>query len=106
MMGGPGGFSDFFQTMFGGGARPRGTNASGAFGGFDQTARERPRRSRDVEQPVEITLEEAFHGTARILQREDGSRIEVKIPRGVTSGSRCASPAGESWAKDSAGICT
>jgi curved DNA-binding protein len=36
---------------------------------------------------VEITLEEAFSGATRILQK-DGRRLEVKIPPGVESGSK------------------
>ncbi|QLQ04804.1 MAG: hypothetical protein HZY76_00945 [Anaerolineae bacterium] len=48
----------------------------------------RARRGRDYEQPVEITLEEAFNGSTRLLRREDGSTVEVKIPPGVTTGSR------------------
>jgi curved DNA-binding protein len=41
----------------------------------------------DVEVSVEITLEEAFHGATRVLNR-DGHRIRVKIPPGVRSGSK------------------
>jgi curved DNA-binding protein len=92
MMGGLGGgsFSDFFQTLFGGGGgqRPRTANIEELFGGAEPATGRRSRRERDVEQPVQITLEEAFAGTARVLQREDGSRLEVKIPKGVRTGSR------------------
>jgi curved DNA-binding protein len=35
-----------------------------------------------------VSLEEAFHGTTRVLQMEDGTRLEVNIPRGVTTGSK------------------
>ncbi|MFM8323011.1 MAG: DnaJ C-terminal domain-containing protein [Chloroflexota bacterium] len=78
--GGMGGFSDFFETLFGGlggAARARG----GPTGG-------RPARGADAEQPVEITLEEAFHGATRSLQYEDGRRIEARIPPGVKTGSK------------------
>ncbi|MDQ6796209.1 MAG: J domain-containing protein, partial [Chloroflexota bacterium] len=34
-----------------------------------------------------LSLEEAFHGTSRIVE-VDGKRLEVTIPRGVTDGSR------------------
>jgi len=74
---GAGGFSDFFQSLFGGGGRP---GASGA-----RQAMMRP--GRDIEQPVEITLQEAYRGTTRILQIGN-RRLEVKIPRGVRTGSR------------------
>jgi curved DNA-binding protein len=71
-----GDFSEFFQTIFGGpggGARARGTP--------------RPRRGRDMEQPVTITLEEAYNGGKRVISR-DGRRIEASIPPGVQDGSR------------------
>jgi DnaJ-class molecular chaperone len=40
-----------------------------------------------VEATAEIGLEEAFHGTKRIVE-VDGKRLEVNIPRGVDTGSR------------------
>jgi curved DNA-binding protein len=40
-----------------------------------------------AEATAELTLEEAFHGTSRIVEIE-GKRLEVTIPRGVDSGSR------------------
>lgn len=46
----------------------------------------------DIEQPVDITLEEAFHGATRTLEmptpRGGMKRLEVKIPAGVKTGSR------------------
>lgn len=69
---GSGGFSDFFENLFGG----------------QQRYSTRSRRGRDTEHTVQITLEEAFHGTTRAIQWEDGKRIEAKIPRGVQTGSR------------------
>jgi curved DNA-binding protein len=80
--GGLGGFSDFFSQIFGG------------MGGFRQTPdvtgqRQyvQPPTSRDIEQSVDITLEEAFHGTKRLFQM-NGDRIEASIPRGVKTGSK------------------
>ena len=35
-----------------------------------------------------MTLDEAFRGTNRLLEWEDGRKIEAKIPRGVKTGSR------------------
>jgi DnaJ-class molecular chaperone len=40
-----------------------------------------------VEATAEIGIEEAFHGTKRIVE-VDGKRLEVNIPRGVDTGSR------------------
>ncbi len=79
-----GGFSDFFETLFGGQASPRSGQGS-PFGGFDQRA-SRPQRPPEVD--TEISLEEAFHGASRTLQRPDGQRIEVSIPAGVQNGAR------------------
>jgi len=68
-----GGFSEFFQAMFGG---------IGA-GAPTQTAR----RGRDVEQHVRITLSEAYHGARRTFDR-GGKRLDVSIPPGAQSGTR------------------
>jgi len=43
--------------------------------------------SQPLEQEVEISLEEAFHGTTRLIAF-DGHRLEVRIPPGVDTGSR------------------
>lgn len=94
MFGGAGGFSDFFETLFGGGGLgSAGFGSSMGRGGqspFQQQrqARPRARAGRDIEHPVAITLEEAFHGTTRRIQFEGGRTIEAKIPRGVVTGSR------------------
>src|SRR5215210_6149373 len=100
-----GGFSDFFRMVFGGGAtsaRQTATNAevdemlaglkrdSNGAGTrrADAQSRARPTRATPVlEATAEITLEEAFNGTKRIVQVDD-TRLEVTIPRGVDNGSR------------------
>src|SRR5258705_2677930 len=79
-------FSDFFTTFFGG-------------GGFDQrepAAREAPgrgrqRQGRDVEHEIELSLEDAYHGSTRRLSlKHDGHArtVDVRIPAGVGDGSR------------------
>jgi DnaJ-class molecular chaperone len=40
-----------------------------------------------AEAVAEITLEEAYHGTTRLVEVE-GKRLEVKIPRGADTGTR------------------
>jgi curved DNA-binding protein len=75
-------FSDFFQQLFGGGAGGYGD----PFGG-GRTRQQHSRRGQDYEQPVEITLDEAYQGTSRILQI-GSQRIEVGIPAGADSGTR------------------
>jgi DnaJ-class molecular chaperone len=94
-----GGIGDVFSSFFG----RRGSRG--------------PRRGQDIESPVEVTLDEAYHGTSRTLQIMGSEacttcggsgqiagavchvcegagevarprRLEVKIPAGVTNGSR------------------
>ncbi|MEL7562636.1 J domain-containing protein [Dehalogenimonas sp. 4OHTPN] len=52
--------------------------------------RRRPRRGEDVDYEVEVTLEEAYHGTQRTLamQGAKAEKLEIKIPAGVTTGSK------------------
>ena len=100
---------DDLASLFGELFQQRGTRTYGR--------RVRPRRGQDIEHPVEVTLEEAYHGATRLLNMEaqetcsgcKGSgqiqgvpcsacrgagavprmkRIEVKIPPGVKTGSR------------------
>ncbi len=63
-------FSDFFNAIFGG-----------------MAGRGRTMRGQDVEAAVEISLEEAYHGTTRVL-KGNGRRIRVKIPPGARNGSK------------------
>jgi len=109
------GFSDFFRMVFGeGGAGAGGVGGAGGPGGLGgrrQTGHgtagavdlddllsgmgmagagrsSRPARpGRGVEATAELTLEEAFHGTSRIVE-VDGKRLEVTIPPGVDNGTR------------------
>lgn len=66
-----GDFSDFFEAIFG-----------------TQTMSRRSSRSQDHTQDIEISLEEAYHGTKRILQTSNNRRLEVKIPRGAKTGTK------------------
>jgi len=56
--------------------------------GFRSGRPARAGRGRNIEVPVEVTLEEAFNGSTRRISLEDGKRLEVKIPPGVRNGSR------------------
>ena len=78
-------FSDFFRAIFGGmggAARPRTAEDL-----FRRTTSQRVQRGQDMEAWVSITLEEAFHGTTRTLER-GGHRIRVRIPPGARDGSK------------------
>ena len=83
--GGSGGFSDFFETLFGGMGRSR---PSGFEDIREREFTPRPRRGRNSEHNIQISLEEAFHGATRVLQWDDGRKIEAKIPPGANSGCR------------------
>jgi curved DNA-binding protein len=75
LFGSAGGFSDFFRTIFG-----RGAEGAGA----GTRTRQQPQ---GYQQELEITLEEAFNGTTRLLQ-SDGKQKQVRIPPGVRTGSK------------------
>jgi curved DNA-binding protein len=87
-----GGFSDFFETLFGGhmasGGGARARQASWVMRGQDQEAE------------IEVSLEDAYHGANRTITlqgheidpqgqvRPTVQNIQVKIPPGVTDGTR------------------
>jgi curved DNA-binding protein len=69
-----GGFSDFFQSIFGMGGR--------------QSTRSQPQ---GYQQELDITLEEAYKGTTRRIHT-DGKDKMVRIPAGVRTGSKVRVP--------------
>jgi len=98
------GFGDIFSSLFGD-------------SGTGSRMRRGPRRGQDIESPIEVTLEEAYHGSTRVMQLQteepctacggtgrvgnracticNGAggkiipkRLEVKIPAGVRDGSK------------------
>lgn len=89
---GQAGFSDFFESLFG-----RGGNFRTA--GFSHAAHTRG-RGEDHHSKIEVNLEDAFNGATLSLQLQvpeydrqgrlssRSRRLQVKIPRGVTSGKR------------------
>jgi curved DNA-binding protein len=89
MFGGAGGsgadpFSDFFHTFFGGGF---GAETDHRHAGRSSRAF----KGRDIEQPLDVSLEEAFLGTTRRLQTDVGGKprvVEVRIPAGIRENSR------------------
>jgi len=72
-----GGFSDFFNVIFGG------------MGGASRTQTRRPitRPARSIQQPVRISFQEAYQGTERMLD-VNGHRMQVKIPAGAHKGTK------------------
>lgn len=85
VFGAEGGYSDFFTNLFGGGNRQQSRRDSGGQQFYHQV---RPRHGGDLEHSLQVNLNEAYHGAKRLLEWEDGRKIEVKIPRGVKTGSR------------------
>ncbi|MGC4107663.1 MAG: J domain-containing protein [Thermomicrobiales bacterium] len=82
LFGGENPFSDFFQSSFGGGGG----------GGRSSRRSTAPRRGRDYEYEIEVTLQQAYRGATTQLtfarQGEPDRTLEVSIPGGVTDGSR------------------
>jgi curved DNA-binding protein len=84
-VGGDTDFSDFFESLFGGG------RASSRAGGRRRRGTEQDGyslRGGDQEAAIELTLEEAFSGGTRHFQLSDGRDYEVTIPPGVREGQR------------------
>ena len=83
-------FSDFFHAFFSGG-EPQMRGRGGRAGSRGAA----PRQGRDVEHPLELSLEDAYRGTTRRLSMEhDGQtrNVDVRIPAGVGEGSRVRVP--------------
>jgi len=111
--GDPGEFSDFFRMFFGGEggfANMAGTRSGGGAGtsggaididellagmnagyqsgrGGTSTATRQRQAPPNSEAHAEITLDEAFHGTTRLVE-VDGKRLEITIPPGADTGTR------------------
>src|SRR3981081_3373616 len=66
-------FSDFFESIFGSGYSRSRTRSS------------RPRKGHDVHAEMEITLEEAFHGTTRQVAIDD-EKLNIKFKPGIKEG--------------------
>lgn len=74
-----GGFSDFFNMIFGGSMRQQSPYRTGGS--------RRAVRPRNYEQPVQISFHEAYKGGERMVQ-VDGRRLRVKIPAGAKTGTK------------------
>ena len=84
-----GDMSDIFEQIFGGRNRSAGSRTGSrggfGFGGFGQ--QEVATHGRDIEQPVSITLQEAYSGTTRLITKGDRT-VRVNIPPGATNGTK------------------
>ncbi|MBI3881588.1 MAG: J domain-containing protein [Verrucomicrobia bacterium] len=95
--GGTGGFSDFFEQLFGGRGRGRGGFGGGDFGRDFVHEREGiSERGQDIEAELIVPLEEAARGAVRPISlrvTDEHGRVrtetyKVRIPAGVSEGQR------------------
>jgi curved DNA-binding protein len=90
-----GGFSDFFRQFFGGAAATGGTGpfgSAGGGGGFEYVdlsnlGSRASSRPASAQATAEVTLAEVATGAERMVN-VNGRRLHVKIPPGVTDGSK------------------
>jgi curved DNA-binding protein len=75
LFGDGGGFSDFFESFFGGGATAGRTRAGGA-GAM---------RGVDIQASVSISLEDAYEGGTRLINL-NGTRLRLKLKPGIENG--------------------
>ncbi|MEM9347433.1 MAG: J domain-containing protein [Planctomycetota bacterium] len=92
---GAGGFSDFFEMLFGQASRGGGAGFEEMFGGpggghrFENPGQ--PRQAPEQTHELSISLTEAYYGASRQLQLQGPAgtqTIDVKIPRGTTTGNK------------------
>jgi curved DNA-binding protein len=93
---GGGGFSDFFQQIFGGVVGQAGGTRTGTRG-QGRRVQQQEQQHLPYQQEVQITLDEAFRGAERTVA-VDGRRLQMKIPAGAKTGTKVrmsgAGPAG------------
>lgn len=73
------GFSDFFESMFGGGfAQSAGGGHAHGFqqAGQDQTA------------AINVSIHDAYHGVNKPIRLSNGKSLQVKIPKGIATGKK------------------
>jgi curved DNA-binding protein len=81
LFGRQGSFSDFFNTIFGGG-RAQSAGYEELFPGRQTAVRA------NIEQKIEITLEEAYQGTTRTFVTDSGEQFTARIPAGARTGTK------------------
>ena len=79
---GAGGFSDFFESMFGGGMG--GAGFQGGFGAEHQQRRKPPAETMNLK----VDLEDIYSGGKKKVRLPSGSNIEIKIPKGFEEGKK------------------
>jgi DnaJ-class molecular chaperone len=94
-------FSDFFRSVFGDlGARTGRGGGRGGGGGFEDLfggGARRAQRGQDVQANVEISLDEAFHGTRKSFALETDEPCSVCHGAGNVGGKPCEQCHGTGW---------
>ena len=89
--GAAGDFSDFFQTLFGGGfAQSSGFGAQfspDTAGSRSPFGFQTPRVARPLEATLDVDILDAYRGATKVISLE-GNRLEVTLPKGSRDGSR------------------
>ncbi len=90
-----GGFSDFFNMFFGGGNPFGSFDSDSIFGGNtgrgSRFGRGMKTKGQDMESQLEITLEDGFKGTERLVSLRTASgdrKISLKVPAGIRPGEK------------------
>ncbi len=90
-MGGDG-FSDFFESMFGGGFRQSRGSSRGA--GFEDIFGGRgggyggAQKGEDIKVQLKVSLEQVFEGQQVTVRLSNGKSLKVKIPKGIEEGKK------------------
>lgn len=104
-------FSDFFNTIFGGGQRSSSSSGMGfdigdlfgeSAGSRRTTGRSRAPQRQSYESELEISIEEGYSGTSREVSLDFGGNIKnitVKVPKGITPGKKIKVK-GDKWGID------
>ncbi|WP_027722219.1 DnaJ C-terminal domain-containing protein [Maridesulfovibrio zosterae] len=98
---GGGDFSDFFETIFGGGGASFGGGGFGGAQGFGGGGfQQRPRKGADSETTLQLTLEEAYKGGSKSVTVQEkttgpgghpmvqSKTLDVNIPAGIKDGQK------------------
>ncbi len=73
-----GGFSDFFESLFGGNS-----------GGFRRSTGNGFRGNNSAQEAaIQLSLEDIFHGTRKTIRLPSGESLQVQIPAGITEGQK------------------
>jgi DnaJ-class molecular chaperone len=91
----PTGFSDFFEVLFGRAGRRTGTTGTAGTGRTATQQTPIRKAGEDIEQPVEITLREAYAGTSRAFTHEVTEACPTCKGSGEVGGRTCATCGGK-----------